>query len=254
MSSSAKRRRGPAGFTLIELLVVIAIIAVLIALLLPAVQSAREAARRAVYQQLETNRLGATQLRERQQDLSAARAGVDVRHSDPGTTAPYVDGTGIHARVLNHLEQSAVYNSINFNYDYNDLSGNYTAYSTVISASICPSSTRQPDGGHDATNDPNGAPFELAGPGYGYNDYGTMYVDIDPQSRTGQVGATPITPYRNRARPGSTESSTTQQHDWPRSPTVSSNRRRAAVIHHRAAGRATHQSVSRVRPGRRRRG
>ena len=55
-------------------------------------------------------------------------------------------------------------------------------------------------GGGDATADPNGAPFELAGPGYGVNDYGfTTYVDIEPQGLTGQVGATPITPYRNRA-------------------------------------------------------
>src|SRR5262249_16096227 len=55
-------------------------------------------------------------------------------------------------------------------------------------------------GGRDSTNDPNGAPFELAGPGYGVNDYGaTVYVDIDQQGQTGQTGATAITPYRNRA-------------------------------------------------------
>ena len=113
----------------------------------------------------------------------------------------YIDGTGAHARALAYLEQNQVFNSINFSLDYNHISGaNYTAYSTVINAFVCPSAMRQPDGGRDATNDPNGAPFELAGPGYGVNDYGfTTYVDIDPQGRTDQVGSTAITPYRNRA-------------------------------------------------------
>jgi prepilin-type processing-associated H-X9-DG protein len=55
-------------------------------------------------------------------------------------------------------------------------------------------------GGRDDTSDPNGAPFEKAGPGYGVNDYGaTTYVDIDPSGQTGQTGSTAITPYRNRA-------------------------------------------------------
>ena len=113
----------------------------------------------------------------------------------------YTDGTGAHARALGHLEQNQVFNAINFSLDYNHISGaNYTAYSTVINAFICPSAIRQPEGGRDDTSDPNGAPFELAGPGYGVNDYGfTTYVDIDPLGRTDQVGATPITPYRNRA-------------------------------------------------------
>ncbi len=63
-------RRQKAGFTLIELLVVIAIIAVLIALMLPAVQAAREAARRAaMYQQLEADRAGRSQLRVGQRHL-----------------------------------------------------------------------------------------------------------------------------------------------------------------------------------------
>ena len=74
------------------------------------------------------------------------------------------------------------------------------AYSTVINTFVCPSAVRSPDGGRDAVGDPNGAPFENAGPGYGVKDYGfTTYVDIDPLGQTGQVGATPITPFRNRA-------------------------------------------------------
>src|SRR5262249_60076897 len=72
----------------------------------------------------------------------------------------YVDGTGAHARALAYLEQSQVFNSINFSLDYNHISGaNYTAYSTVINTYICPTAIRSPEARRDAVREPHGAPF-----------------------------------------------------------------------------------------------
>ena len=189
------------GFTLIELLVVIAIIAVLIALLLPAVQAAREAARRS---QCTNNlkQIGLALYNYESTYGAFPTAGQGSMYNLPVPDTMYVDGTGFHARVLPYLEQTAAFNAINFNFpDYNHISGvNYTGYSTVVNAFICPSTVRQPGGGRDAKGDPNAAPFENAGSGYGVNDYiATTYVDIDPNLLTGQIGATAITPYRNRA-------------------------------------------------------
>src|SRR5262249_30731332 len=97
------RRR---GFTLIELLVVIAIIAVLIALLLPAVQAAREAARRAQC----VNNL-------KQIGLAMHNYHDVVGTFPPGAIAdPGWGGTWWNwpAFILPGMEQSTIYNAINF--------------------------------------------------------------------------------------------------------------------------------------------
>jgi prepilin-type N-terminal cleavage/methylation domain-containing protein/prepilin-type processing-associated H-X9-DG protein len=189
------------GFTLIELLVVIAIIAVLIALLLPAVQSAREAARRIQC----TNNLKQIGLALANYESSVSSLPPAGQSSNYTTSPPqnqYVDGAySVFPRVLSYVEGGNTFNAFNFALDYNDLSGaNYTAASQVINTFICPSSTRNPDGGRDATGDPNGAPFEANGPGYGVTDYGaTVYTDIDPQGiNNPSNGATPVVPYRNK--------------------------------------------------------
>jgi prepilin-type N-terminal cleavage/methylation domain-containing protein/prepilin-type processing-associated H-X9-DG protein len=120
------------GFTLIELLVVIAIISVLIALLLPAVQSAREAARR---MQCVNN--------EKQIGL-ALHNYSESREALPGADMVFnLTELSALANVLPFLEQSSVYNSINFNFSYQELH-NETAMMTAISGFICPSDLPDP--------------------------------------------------------------------------------------------------------------
>jgi prepilin-type N-terminal cleavage/methylation domain-containing protein/prepilin-type processing-associated H-X9-DG protein len=192
------RQKSARGFTLIELLVVIAIIGVLIALLLPAVQSAREAARRAQC----TNNLKQIGLALHNYESSngafpPAGQGTNFRTSPASTQ--FVDGEwGVLARILNGLEQSQVYNTLNFNLPYTHNSGaNYTGCSSVIGAYLCPSSDRDQGDGHDAI-DPSDAIATARGVGYGVQDYGApCYTDIDAQGLTGQAGSTPVTPYRD---------------------------------------------------------
>src|SRR5262245_13889738 len=98
MRSEARR-----GFTLIELLVVIAIIAVLIALLLPAVQAAREAARRSQC----VNNL--KQYGIAIHNYHDVTGGLSWGHGYLGW-----NDWGATALMLPYLEQSALYNAINF--------------------------------------------------------------------------------------------------------------------------------------------
>ena len=126
------RRR---GFTLIELLVVIAIIAVLVALLLPAVQASREAARRAHC----TNNL---------KQLGLALANYQLTHNGypPGYVSVYDNinrvengtGWGWGSMALPQMEQSNLYNSINFNVPITDPT-QLTARTTPIGMLLCPS-------------------------------------------------------------------------------------------------------------------
>jgi prepilin-type N-terminal cleavage/methylation domain-containing protein/prepilin-type processing-associated H-X9-DG protein len=150
------------GFTLIELLVVIAIIAVLIALLLPAVQAAREAARRS---QCVNNlkQIGLALHNYHQvHNVFPMGAGSGIY------TAPYTYNAthnwSIHAALLPQMEQTAIYNAINFNWGTADNSGqqtypiNSTAIQNQIKTFLCPS-------------DPNGTSVEVTGTADGNNCY-----------------------------------------------------------------------------------
>jgi prepilin-type N-terminal cleavage/methylation domain-containing protein/prepilin-type processing-associated H-X9-DG protein len=114
------------AFTLIELLVVIAIIAVLIALLLPAVQSAREAARRIqCVNNLKQIGLGLHNY-------------YDSRNSLPGAYLDY-DVTKFSAlsQILPFVEQSPMFNALNFMVVYNHPM-NTTIMFANVSGFICP--------------------------------------------------------------------------------------------------------------------
>ena len=142
------------GFTLIELLVVIAIIAVLISLLLPAVQSAREAARRAqCVNNLKQLGLALNNYEGANRVFPFARGGYYA-------TAPWYGRWSAVAMILPQLEQSTVFNAINFSLSPSlpdmgvDMMGsvilpalnvpaNVTATGTRIAAFSCPSDFTQ---------------------------------------------------------------------------------------------------------------
>jgi prepilin-type N-terminal cleavage/methylation domain-containing protein/prepilin-type processing-associated H-X9-DG protein len=143
MSSPSRR-----AFTLIELLVVIAIISVLIALLLPAVQSAREAARRAQC----TNNLKqiGLALHNYHTALGVFPMGTSwqpVSGNNPTSYGVWASFSAV-SMMLGYLEQTPLYNAINFSWGplaqpggtTSDTIGfNTTATHTLINSFICPS-------------------------------------------------------------------------------------------------------------------
>jgi prepilin-type N-terminal cleavage/methylation domain-containing protein/prepilin-type processing-associated H-X9-DG protein len=127
------------GFTLIELLVVIAIIAVLIALLLPAVQAAREAARRSqCVNNLKQIGLG---LHNYHQAIGTFPLANAVSYDGVGSVTEWGTWSG-QAMMLPYLEQTPIYNNINFSWNCWYGTGqpiNSTVFNTNLNIFMCPS-------------------------------------------------------------------------------------------------------------------
>ena len=139
------------GFTLIELLVVIAIIAVLIALLLPAVQSAREAARRA--QCVNNLKQIGLAIHNYHSTNDSFPMGGNYSHRCPGCNDPWAVWSA-HAVLLPYLEQTPLYNSINFVFSPEGDGAtstpiNLTSKNTLVNGFLCPS---DPNAGKVNTN------------------------------------------------------------------------------------------------------
>src|SRR3712207_1926613 len=113
--STMRKTQERSGFTLIELIVVISIIAVLIALLLPAVQSAREAARRMQC----TNNLKQIVLAMHNYHSSIGSFPLGTSLNVQGDTVADLalwNSWGAQGMLLGYMEQSPLYNPINFNF------------------------------------------------------------------------------------------------------------------------------------------
>ncbi len=191
MPESRSSRRLARGFTLIELLVVIAIIAVLIALLLPAVQSAREAARRAqCTNNLKQIGLSFMNYESSNGSFSMTTILVPCPNVAPGTNISYTCGGyqsswSAFARALPFMEQSPMYNAINFDNTYSDGSNTPVSY-TPLSFLYCPSDpgSHIDDNSLGGTGDATTSYGTCDGDWYVYSFVYNVPYTIGPQNRT----------------------------------------------------------------------
>ena len=126
------------GLTLIELLVVIAIIVMLIALLLPAVQAAREMARRArCMNNLKQIGLAMHHYHDAVGGFPPGYVSLVPGHQP--TDLEFGPGWGWGTMVLPFIEQTPLYDAVNFNLPIPDPSSQ-TVRASNLSVYLCPSS------------------------------------------------------------------------------------------------------------------
>ena len=170
------------GFTLIELLVVIAIIAILIALLLPAVQQAREAARRTECKN-NLKQIGLAFHNYHDVHLTFCQGSYGMT----GGVWMRGDGTNWRTMILPYLEQTALYDKLDFNngssFAGNSYAGNDVLKGYSVKGYLCPSSTLEVfDNTHSWSNSQRGMCMQyvglqgaappVPGPNMGYKDCG----------------------------------------------------------------------------------
>jgi len=127
MTTNRVLSRTSSGFTIIELLVILALIGILIALLIPAVQKVREVAR----QSMCSNNI--------RQISIAMQNYVDSAGCFPCTNGAQT-GWGILPKILPQIDQSALYNQINFSIGINCSNpDNLPILQATIPVFYCPS-------------------------------------------------------------------------------------------------------------------
>lgn len=182
-TSSATMRRG--GFTLIEILVVMAILGILAAILIPAVQAAREVARR-------------NQCANNLKQFGLALNNYVSMH----TVFPLGSNGSMysfHTMLLPHLEQSALFDSINFSIpaslSFSGLPGpNFTSGHAQLNVLRCPSDpqsvrvvmaqTNYPGNGGISANNKSGSGLFVDVSAIGFRDTVTMQSIADGTSNS----------------------------------------------------------------------
>lgn len=149
------------GFTLIELLVVIAIIAILIALLLPAVQQAREAARRS---QCKNNFKQVALALHNYHDVHNLFPPGTLQGNPTSATCSNLGsvlGHGWSAFILPMLDQTALYNNLEFERSYHLHSSGFTQGNVgeAVTVYLCPSDPR----GNERKNLSNSSTYATVG-------------------------------------------------------------------------------------------
>jgi len=181
------------GFTLVECLVVMGVVGLLLALSLPALQRTREAARRA---QCASNlhNIGVAVHNHIAQDGSLPR-GHFFRRDGEGSW-DFSDFSP-HTRILQHLDQSALFNSVNFRLGgdvYYGRQENSTAERSRVSVFLCPS---DPEAGamlrnsYRANTGPEADPYgALRRPGFAFGSFTPVYQAIRPADFTDGMAQT----------------------------------------------------------------